>query len=332
MQPLIEQNVMKVLCEHTRSSNASLRLNALWSLKHLVLGATPATKKSCLEELEPGLLVRLICDDTEDRALLSSRAGAESPADNADDTMDEDMDMQLTEEQKGFVFSASAEEEASGQGRTRQMDDRLSGYRESEVNPVHKAREDDLAIQEQGLNLIRNLIMGEGDPRQDGPTETTQMIDYLFSELGQDRFLSILEAKLRPKVTGPFSRRGGGGGESRVVYPQPKIVEAVTYILVHMAASAPRHRQLVIAQTNMLKQLGTYFGSKDAEVRVALCHLVSNLTWQDNAVDAPGCQQRAEQLRNLGFLGRVESLREGDGELNVRERAKDALFSMGQSH
>ena len=109
-------------------------------------------------------------------------------------------------------------------------------------------------------------------------------------------------------------------------------MEAVTYILVHMAASAPRHRQLVIAQTNMLKQLGTYFGSKDPEVRVALCHLVSNLTWQDSAVDAPGCQQRAEQLQKLGFLNRVENLRDGDGELNVRERAKDALFSMGQPH
>ncbi|MBE3044901.1 hypothetical protein IMZ48_20545 [Candidatus Bathyarchaeota archaeon] len=319
------------MCEHTRSSNASLRLNALWSLKHIVLDATPAMKKSCLEELETGLLVRLICDDTEDRALDYSHASVESPATNADDTMDEDMDMQQSEDQTGFAFGTG--EEASGRGRTRQMDDRLSGYRDSEVNPVQKARDDDLAIQEQGLNFIRNLIMGaQGDvSRPDGSPETTQMVDFLFSELGQDRFLSILEAKLRPKVTRPFSRRGGGG-ESRATYPRPKIVEAVTYILVHMAASAPRHRQLVIAQTNMLKQLGTYFGSKDPEVRVALCHLVSNLTWQDNAVDAPGCQQRAEQLQKLGFLNRVENLRDGDGELNVRERAKDALFSMGQPH
>lgn len=323
---------MAVLCEHTRSSNAALRLNALWALKHLVLHATPAMKKSCLEELEPGLLVRLICDDTEDNALVSSRGSGESLAFDPDDTMDEDVDMQQSEERRGFVFGTGADE-GSGLGRSRQADERLSRYRESEVNPVGKARVDDLAIQEQGLNFIRNLIMGEhpDSSRHDGSPETTQLVDYLFSQLGQDRFLSILESKLRPKVIRPFSRRNSNR-ESRVVYPQPRIIEAVTYILVHMAASAPRHRQLVISQTNMLKQLGTYFGSKDPEVRAALCHLVTNLTWQETAMDAAGCTQRAQELRKLGFLGKVEGLREEDGELNVRERAKNAMWQIEQPH
>lgn len=323
---------MAVLCEHTRSSNASLRLNALWALKHLVLAVGPTVKKSCLEELEPGLLVRLICDDTEDNALASSRAGPDSPVFDPDDTMDEDTDMQQPEEQKNFVFGASTEADA-GRGRTRQMEDRLSRLRESEANPVRKARLDDLAIQEQGLNLIRNLITGTRSEIQspDSETETTQMIDYLFSQLGQDRLFTILEGKLRPKVLRPFSRRGSSR-DSRRVYPQAKIVEAVIYILVHMAASAPRHRQLVIAQTNMLKQLGSYFQSKDKEVRVALCHLVANLTWQDDTLDASGCRQRAQELKRLGFLSKLEGLKDEDGELDVRERAKAALWQMKQQY
>lgn len=325
---------MKLLCEHTRSSNASLRLNAMWALKHLMLGAESALKKSCLEELEPGLLVRLICDDTEDNALGSSRPGVESPAFDTDDTMDEDVDMQQPEEQKGAASGVSAEE-ASGRGRTRQMDEKLARYREMEVNPASKARQDDLAIQEQALNFIRNLLTcGPGSPSLDTESETAQMVDYLFSELGQDRFLSILESKLRPKVVRPFSRRGGAGGgrESRVVYPQPQIIEAVIFILINLSAGAPRHRQLVIAQTAMLKQLGTYFNSGRKEVRMALCYLVSNLTWAEDAGDAGGCRQRALELKRLGFLGKVEGLREEDGELDVRERAKNALWQMEQPY
>ncbi|SPO03393.1 related to armadillo repeat protein [Cephalotrichum gorgonifer] len=332
--PLIQNHVMKILCEHTRSSNASLRLNALWALKHLVLGVGTSMKKSTLEELEPGLLVRLILDDTEDNALVSSRAGVESSGFDTDDTMDEDVDMQPEEEQKGFVFgTGTGGEETFGRGRSRQAEDRLARYREAEVNPVRKARHDDLAIQEQGLNFIRNLITGTRTEvhAADGETETTQMIDYLFSEVGQDRLFSILESKLRHKVIRPFSRRSSSH-EARTVYPQPKIVEAVVYILVHMAASAPRHRQLVITQTNILKQLGTYFGNKDKDVRVALCHLVANLTWQDDVTDASGCRQRAQELKRLGFLNKLEGLREEDKELDVRERAKAALWQMKQPH
>lgn len=246
--------------------------------------------------------------------------------------MDEDVDMQQSEDQKSFVFGTGSEE-ASGRGRTRQMDERLSRYREAEINPVRKARKDDLAIQEQALNFIRNLIMDvEGEPTpQDGRPETTLMVDYLFSELGQDRLMNILESKLRPKVIRPFSRRNNNR-ESRVMYPQPKIIEAVTYILVHMAAGAPRHRQLVIAQTSMLKHLSTYFTSKDTEVRVALCHLLSNLTQWDDPVDAPGCRQRAEELRKMGFVSKVEGLQERDDSLDVRERAGQALYQMKQPH
>jgi len=40
---------------------------------------------------------------------------------------------------------------------------------------------------------------------------------------------------------------------------------------------------------------------------------------------------RATELRKLGFLQKLEML-EGDGELNVRERAKSALWQMKNSY
>src|SRR5256885_12905982 len=68
----MDAGVLKLICEHAHSSNPKLRLNAVWALKHLVFSAENKVKVSCLEELGPGWLVQLICDDTEDTALGAS--------------------------------------------------------------------------------------------------------------------------------------------------------------------------------------------------------------------------------------------------------------------
>jgi hypothetical protein len=105
----------------------------------------------------------------------------------------------------------------------------------------------------------------------------------------------------------------------------------VGYILVHMAASIPRHRQIVISQTELLKLLVPQFNHPSIEVRLALCWLVTNLTWMDDQGDGEACASRADALKKLGFLQKLEML-EQDPELNVRERAKSALWQMKQSY
>ncbi|RAL61625.1 hypothetical protein DID88_009662 [Monilinia fructigena] len=113
----------------------------------------------------------------------------------------------------------------------------------------------------------------------------------------------------------------------KVIPPQPEIIIAVVYILVHMAASIPQHRQIVIAQSELLKLLVPQFNNPAYEVRVALCYLVSNLTWEDDASDRSACAQRVHSLKQLGILQKVEHL-EHDPELDVRERAKTAIWQM----
>ncbi|KAI1506563.1 armadillo repeat protein [Biscogniauxia marginata] len=334
-ESLVEAGIMKVLCEHAHSLNSSLRLNALWALKHLVDFANIDLKKRCVEELESGWLVQLICDDTEDDAVFSARARNERQAAQALDDMDEDVDMGIGDDQsRPWLSSSFYKTPTASRAQTdirivRLAETRLSALREAELNPIRKARHDDLAIQEQGLGFIRNLICGAHSSNSpDTANDTTEMIDYLFSTIGQDRLFAILASKLRVKVLHPFSRRGTSWSESRVLPPQAKIIESVIYTLVHIAASIPRHRQLVISQTELLKQLAKLFTSQDREVRVALCHLINNLTWQDDASDAPACSQRAVELRRLGFLSKLETLGQSDDELDVRERAKSALWQM----
>ena len=320
---------MGILCEHAHSDHPSLRFNALWALKHFVDAVGPELKKACLEELEPGWLVQLIRDDAQDAALLSDRA-RETPGED----MDEDIDLPSPDEKHRWRYGINGdirELDASCSTRMRQAEDRLLAIREMELNPIRKARNDEVAIQEQGLDFIRNLIGRPGSGMSDMANETTEMIDYLFSELGQDQLFDTLASKLRPRYLHPFSRRVPvAGREARVIHPQAQIIVPVIYILVHMAASDPRHRQLVIAQTELLKLLVQHAG-KDREVRVALCHLVTNLTIHDDGGELEGCRQRALDLKKLGFRNKLDALKQDDRDLDVRERAKLAVFQMDEA-
>ncbi|KAJ0165054.1 Uncharacterized protein CTA2_12481 [Colletotrichum tanaceti] len=328
---LADRGVMKILCEHAHSLNPALRLNALWALKHYVHDVDPETKKHCLEELESGWLVQLICDDTEDDALFLARSKMDkhTTVDTGDD-LDGDIEMDQADPlSRSWISSTMPPQDADGKSsaKLRQAEAKLAALREAEINPLRKARNDDLAIQEQGLDFIRNMI-GTTSKDDDNETKTAEMIDYLFNELGQDRFFDILARKLQAKVLHPTSRRSTGPGrETRVLYPQAKIIQAVVYVLVHMAASVPRHKQLVVAQTDLLKLLANHFNSKDKEVRVALCHLITNLTCPGDGSRTSA--QRVYELKKLGFLTKLEGL-EDDCELDVRERAKGAVCQMKQ--
>lgn len=323
--------VLKILCEHARSVNPKLRLNAVWALKHLVQGVNNEMKRHCVEELGYSWLVQLICDDIEYLA-LRSKDKDRIPTPTFNDS-DEDTEMEQFGDQIDTAFGTSEYRIHNSIDQPRhyhsvafqQAETKLMALRDAELDPVRKARKDDVAVQEQGLDFIRNLISGVGHG-----TETSEMIEFLFCVLGRDRVFEILASKLRPKVINPYGKRTSGPGESKVIPPQTEIIVAVEYILVHMAASIPHHRQLVIAQTELLKLLIPQFNHSNIEVRLALCWLVTNLTWMDDQADKLQYTQRVIELKNLGFLAKLEKL-EQDPELSVRERAKSALWQMKQA-
>jgi hypothetical protein len=343
-QTISAAGVLKILCEHAHSGNVKLRLNAIWALKSLVVSASNDVKKTCLDELGQGWLVQLICNDTEDEALASAKPSSGSIGLNGE--VDEDVPMNQFEDddetimtgsigalgrQSPDVFNIRQGSTASRPESSRGIlsNSRLATLRDLETNPAQKARKDDIAVQEQGLDFIRNLIGGFNTV---GTSETSEMIDFLFSSLGQDQIFEILASKLRSKVLQPVGKRNSGSYTDRkVIPPQPEIIIGVEYILVHFAASVPRHRQLVIAQTDLLKLLIPQFNHPNKEVRLALCWIVINLTWVDDTINTQACAQRAQELIKLGFLNKLENL-EKDDELDVRERAKTAVWQMKQGY
>ncbi|CAF3594036.1 unnamed protein product [Fusarium graminearum] len=318
---LEERGVVPILCDHAHSENPALRLNGLWALKHVVDAAGPDLKKACLAKLGSQWLLQLIRDDTEDMALHEGR---------------DDVDMQTSDERHGWIYGSNGmlqELDAANSSRLRQAEDKLAAIRESELNPAKRARNDDLAIQEQGLHMIRNLI---GRPRSgqlpETANETSEMIDFLLQEFDSTEFFNVLTSKLRAKVYRPFNHRAiTTGRDTRVFHPQAKLVVAVLYILSHIAASIPRHQLMIIAQTDLMKLLAQQANSKDREVRVALCHVIINLTYKDDDSEAHACALRAHELRKLGFSAKMEALTKGDGDLDVRERAKTAVFQIEQA-
>ncbi|MCJ1479672.1 hypothetical protein MMC13_008358 [Lambiella insularis] len=353
-EAIIEAGILQVLCEHAHSLNAKLRLNSVWALKHLVHTAPNSLKMRCLEELGPGWLKQIICNDAEDlyppvgfRHGDGETSGGTPIAMGTPNAAGEQVDLlnAVDEESSGSSEAGDEDDEdevnmidsigalskvdGGNQKRFRPSTTRAQTSHDNRYNRTHihghdieaaaQARMDDILVQEQGLNFIRNLICGPGSP---------EMIDYIFRELGQDKVFDILASKLRAKVIDAFSsdRRSAGNGVKHVP-PQQEIVIAVCYILVHLAAGLPRHRQLLISQSELLKSVVPLFSHHNAEVRTCCAWLVINLTFTDDQSDKMHCKARAYELRKLGIYERLEEL-ESDPELDVRERTATAIHQM----
>ncbi|KAI6781346.1 uncharacterized protein J7T54_002238 [Emericellopsis cladophorae] len=342
-EPLVEAGVMGVLCEHAHAQDPELRLSALWALKHLVDALGPDRKKECLRELQPAWLMELIHNDPDDdlsRFNNDNRAQAEDDMEEEEDDDDEegeegeeedDEEARMGHQHRWFsgVDGDFVVLDASGSSRMRAAEDQLAQVRDRELNPARKARNNDIAVQEQALDLIRNMI---GRPPSTAYAYTSDdmssMIDHLLRVIGEDRFFGVLKAKLRPRHMQPFSRRNPGSGrDSRVVYPQPQIIAAVIHVLVHIAGSDNEHRQLVMSQRELLQAV-IQQSTRDKQVRLGICHLAMNLMEFDERSTFEEAKTRASELKEFGFTGRLEEIRGETRDLDIKERSKEALTAI----
>ena len=309
----------------------------MWALKHLVLNSPNPLKMNCLDELGPGWLKQIIRDGTEELHATRERdsisntsmgmgtpnaAGMQVDLLNAVDT-----DSTQVEDDEGDVRMSDSEPDRR-QIRPKRTPNPPSS-RAGSLSLRHS--DDDLAIQREGLELIRNLICGEG---------AKEMIDFVFSEMGQDKLFDLIRCKLALRVTNNntnTSRRSSttpssyslrnGGLNARQLQASSEICSSIVYILTHIAAGLPRHRQILIMQTELLKSIVPLFGHEKPEIRVSCVWVVINLTWMDDESDRPRCRACAKELMRLGYFERLKTL-ENDTELDVKERTKTAMHQM----
>ncbi|KIW99442.1 uncharacterized protein Z518_11181 [Rhinocladiella mackenziei CBS 650.93] len=305
-----ESTLVKKLCEQAHSANARLRLESLWALKQLVLNASKKLKQDVVDELGSSWIKLLIKTDPIDipdgeviglvereyPPLMTYRRPSEPADDSQDVIMGEDSD---GERESGLVPSGNVE----------------APLDQPNVFDIRHTTEDDTEIQAQLLDLLRNLFCGEN---------ASDLVKYIFDEMGQEDFLRIMLDRLRPRTSAGPTRK-----ENYTTPAPSSIVVKVLYILVHIGACDPKWRNVIASQHALMKQVLTFCSHADREIRAQCCWIAINLTYEDDASDRSGCKQRAIELQKAGFVTHLRKL-EVDPDLNVRERAKSAIHLMSK--
>lgn len=325
--------------------NTKLLLNSIWALKHLVLNSSNLLKMQCLHELGPGWLKQIICNGAEDLHVARERESTANTSMGMGTPNAAGMQVDLLNavESDSNYFTSTEDEEGDVRMSDSEPDSRQNRPKRTPNAPSSRAGSlrstgpsaDDIAIQTQGLEFIRNLTCGQG---------ATDMIDLLFQELGQDKLFDLLLSKLNLRVDISDSNKSShpshrilsstspqysirGGLSNRLQQASSELSISVLYILIHIAAGLPRHRQILIAQTKILKKVVDLFKHEKREVRICCAWLCINLTWVDAGSDEPNSKARARELTKLGYLDQLKKL-ENDPELDVRERTKTAVHQM----
>lgn len=323
--------MLPLLCEHAHSTNTKLRLESLWALKHVTYTSSNDVKIRIIDGLGPDWIKQIITQDptralakrgleTEMEGITPVGMGrANSAGEQVDllnpveDSQDQDADMKMTDTVPSSKMSlASFLPDA-----TRRRKLALSG----DLDQTTQARQDDIAVQAQTFDLIRNVLCG---------TESPEVIDHLFKHVGQDVLLDALADKLRPRSIPLPHRRDSSS--SKTLHVPTEIVVAVTFIVIHLAASLPRHRDLLMEHRDILHYLMGYFDHSSRDVRAGCVWVIINLTYPDDHTDLEPSRERASKLRSIGVLDRLTSLLD-DPDLDVRERTKTAehLVKMSDS-
>ncbi|KAK5194082.1 hypothetical protein LTR99_005687 [Exophiala xenobiotica] len=306
-----EPSVVKKLCEQAHSANARLRLESLWALKQLVLNASKKLKQDVVDELGPSWIKLLIKTDPvdipegeviglveRDYPPLAGYGRSSANIDRSDDVVmgeESEGDHDDTHPLPGGAVGDAALDQTRFDTR--------------------HTREDDTEIQAQLLDLLRNLFCGEN---------ASDLVKYIFDEMGQDDFFRIMLDRLRPRTLAGPTRK------ENYTTPAPAgVVIKVLYILVHIGACEPKWRNVIASQHPLMKQVLTYAGHVDREIRAQVCWIAINLTYEDDAGDRVACRQRAAELQKVGFVTHLRRL-ESDSDLNVRERAKSAMHLMSK--
>ncbi|CAO2648448.1 Nn.00g077150.m01.CDS01 [Neocucurbitaria sp. VM-36] len=348
---ILESGVLRTLCEQCRSANFDLRFGSLWALKHLCLGLPHNMKIQCLEELGVGWLVQVLNGEPSKPALATpNAAGEQVDILNAVDEPHMDVDDELSSEEDEDAMTESIpsmrrhQRPGSRYTSATNIRDRLQQIKNDEQDTRLNGERDDIRIQEQALDFIRNFV---SEDKASG-----EMIDHLLKTFGHSRFFEILDAKVRPKNTStvpptshiqpnPSTPSYWPNTTQRLsfpssattppqqqpnwsLYPATELILATVFILVHLANGRPAHRSLLISQTSLMQHVLPLFTHPRRDIRVACAWMLHNLVWVEDHTDEAATRERAQSLRQLGYEEGARILGR-DIDLDIRERSKTSV-------
>ncbi|KAI7976083.1 hypothetical protein EIK77_008101 [Talaromyces pinophilus] len=312
---IISAGILPILCDHAHSNNTKLRLESLWALKHIAYNSTNDIKNRIVTGLgAPWLAEIMSMDPTSKRSLVADfkmGMGTSNSAGEKVDLLNPMEDASRAEESRDNTLAGDSGFDALLADPNRRKKLAMSG----EIDQSRQARQDDIAVQEQALDLVRNIMCGNG---------AAEIVDFFLAEIGHQEFLSILAEKMRPRPNP--TRRDTAANPPPPPMPA-EILVAVTYVLVNLAAGPPKQRDLLFTHRELLKNLMWLFEHPNRVVRVNCVWVVINLTYEDDQSDRQASYERAVKLKSLGVIDRLRSVEE-DSDLDVRERTKTALHQI----
>lgn len=347
VQEIIEAGVLRALCEQCRSANFQLRFGSLWALKHLCLGLPQPMKIQCLDELGVGWLVQVLNGEPHKPAMGTPNAAGEQVdllnaldephMDVDDESEDEDEDEDEDTMADNIPSMGRLQRPGSRYTSATNIRERLQVIRSDEHDARLNGERDDIRLQEQALDFVRNFISEE--------QSSGVMIDHLLKSFGHSRFFDLLDSKIRPKTSSSASSHARGGTSAAPTYwpnstrgppfsssthtdfgayPPSELVFATVFVLVHLANGRPAHRSLIISQTSLMQHLLPLLNHTMPGVRSTCAWCIYNLLWIDDSSEEANTRERAMQLRHMGFEDAARGLL-NDQELDVRERAKTVV-------
>jgi hypothetical protein len=306
-------------------------------------------RKQCLDELGVGWLVQALNGEPSKPAMgTSNAAGEQVDLLNSVDEPDMDLDEELSEEEDEDTMADSIppmsrlQRPGSRYTSATNIRDRLQQIKNDEQDTRLINERDDIRIQEQALDFLRNFIAED--------QATGEMIDHLLKAFGHSRLFEILDTKIRPKNSTPITSQQPQASSAAATYwpntaqrvatniaaqqliqhtnwnnyPAPELVLATTYVLVHLANGRPAHRSLLISQTSLMQHILPLCTHPRREVRSAWALFLNNLLWLEDSSDEAATRERAQLLKNLGFEEGAKLLAK-DMDLDVRERVKPVI-------
>ncbi|OGE51459.1 hypothetical protein PENARI_c013G05643 [Penicillium arizonense] len=329
-ESIVSANIIPILCEHARSPNIKLQIESLWAIKHLVYDTTIDIRIKIVENLTPQWIMQVLSRDPV-RAVsrqsveeeIDQNAGiAMGRSNSAGEQVDIlnpmeasaqwDEDFKMTDTMPPSKMSL----EMFVQDASRRRKLVLNGS----LAQTTQSRHDDIAVQEQTFDLLRNVTCGD---------HATEMIDYLFKEIGQNEFLDTIAEALRPRTIQLPHRREVSSQANQNLRVPKEIIIAVAALLIHLAAGHPRHRRAVTFHRSILPHLANYLNHPNKDVRRTCVWVTINLAFEEDQNDFEGCRERAIRLRSLGFGERLAALQD-DVDLDIRERIKVVLHFLNR--
>ncbi|KAI7878465.1 ARM repeat-containing protein [Lichtheimia hyalospora FSU 10163] len=173
---------------------------------------------------------------------------------------------------------------------------------------IELLHEPDMGIQEQALEIVRNLVCGQQED-----------VEHVIDGIGKDDLLDVLESKLQ--VT---SNMGLEGEDSNTM---ASILEPALYIITNMSSSYEEPRKLLMSRPNIVNSVASHLSHSAPNIRVAAVWCIINWTWITCDDDEDALAERVNRLRALGVEQQLRVM-EKDSSRDVRDRVRTALDQM----